>query len=202
MNKLLPSLLLAALLLSGCFTPPGSSAPTTYYRLSAPAPTITAPEAPSHSQLLLIKVQLADRLSDLRLIVATGTYEIKQLETHRWAEPLDTALASFIASQLSPYFAGAEAVPALPGYQPTHRLDLQIDEAGPDASGHIILSSRWVILNSQGERLSTGSLRLSAEGWRKGDYSSLAAILSRLATQLSDSLRTELSSLDESQIKS
>jgi uncharacterized lipoprotein YmbA len=88
-------------LLAGCnVVPPATEDPTRYYLLSdagAPAPALPAADG---LRIGLRTVALEGYLKHREIIVRTGPNEVDFRDYHRWAEPLDMAIAHILAVRL------------------------------------------------------------------------------------------------------
>lgn len=134
--------LAAVLLCLGC----AASQPTRFYVLGPP----TAPAAPSPAgtDALVIAVgpiEVPAYLDRPHLITRHGPNEVKLAEFHRWAEPLDEAVARSLAAHLGALL-GTPSVftrPLLPGTDPRFAVAVRIRQFEPGPDNTVTLDVQW-----------------------------------------------------------
>jgi hypothetical protein len=99
----LPALLLAALVLAGCSSPPK----TNFYTLSpAAAPARAEAKAPAYS-VAIGPVGIPESLDRPQLVLRAGANQVTVSEFERWAGPLKNEIALAIAENLKSRLSGA-----------------------------------------------------------------------------------------------
>ncbi len=139
------SIVLAALALAGCATPPA----TRYYSL-APA---ALPSPASTLQIEVPPIALPERLVRPQLVVRSASHPFEVLEQHRWAAPfpseLHDALASGIAQQLGAIDVSTGGRLAS---QPVYRIAVQLRQWDAALDQQVQASFSWTLRRSDGTR--------------------------------------------------
>lgn len=139
------SIVLAALALAGCATPPA----TRYYSL-APA---ALPSTASTLQIEVPPIALPERLVRPQLVVRSASQPFEVLEQHRWAAPfpseLHDALASGIAQQLGAIDVSTGGRLAS---QPVYRIAVQLRQWDAALDQQVQASFSWTLRRSDGTR--------------------------------------------------
>jgi hypothetical protein len=98
-----PALLLAAVVLAGCSSPPKTS----FYTLTpAAAPARAESKAPAYS-VAIGSVGIPESLDRPQVVLRTGANQLQISEFERWAGPLKSEIALAIAENLKPLLGGA-----------------------------------------------------------------------------------------------
>jgi hypothetical protein len=147
-----------ALLLGAC----AGSPPVRYFTLQGPA-TEACARLPSASEaaarsVQLLHVSVPDGLDRPQLVFRTGDNTLSVSETARWAEPLKSALATLLASELTQALGCVPVVLQSPGIEETAwKLSVEVRrlEARPGQS--VVLEAVWS-LRGQGKHFSRQSL--------------------------------------------
>src|ERR687888_116152 len=87
------TLVAAALLISGCGTPPRER----FFTLDAPEPPVAAPDA---AAVAVWPVSVPEMVDRPQLVVRTTANEVVIAEQARWAEPLKSAIGRVVAANL------------------------------------------------------------------------------------------------------
>ncbi len=96
----LHGLLLAALLLTGCHILPAPQAdPARFYQIGVKFTALPASNVSGTLKIGLRPVELPAYLQNRAMVVRNGT-EIRYEDNHRWAEPLDEAIARIVRTRL------------------------------------------------------------------------------------------------------
>ncbi len=201
------AILVAALLLGGCFKLTRKSPPPRQYVLSATAPPRTTANAPAAGATApttraaftvgLRRMDLASYLSVQYIIVRRGTSELLTSEFHRWGEDVGDGINRVVAANLagSPSVRAVDVAP----WQRASRHDFLVqlhvtrfegvaDSAGTE--GRVQVTAGWDIIRPfDGRLLLRGSTDDRRETWRVGDYTGLVrgldAALQRVARDIS-----------------
>lgn len=98
----LPALLLAAVVLAGCSSPPKAN----FYTLS-PAAAPARADAKALYSVAIGAVAVPESLDRPQMVVRTGANQVTIAEFERWAGPLKSEIALAIAANLKPLLGGA-----------------------------------------------------------------------------------------------
>lgn len=99
----LPALLLAALVLAGCSSPPK----TNFYTLSPAASASARADAKVPYSVAIGPVGVPDSLDRPQMVVRAGANQVTIAEFERWAGPLKSEIALALAENLKPLLGGA-----------------------------------------------------------------------------------------------
>ena len=138
------TLVAAALLISGCGTPPRER----FFTLDAPEPPVAAPDAASVAVWPVSVPEMVDRA---QLVVRTTANEVVIAEQARWAEPLKSAIARVVAANLAAEL-GMRLVGPARNADADYRVALDIlrFDAGPDQS--VLIDAAWTVIGPKGVR--------------------------------------------------
>ena len=178
------------LVLAGC----GRSPQTTFYTLTPLVSEVTTPRltGPGIAIALVTLPELVDRP---QLVVPDGGTRVAILETHRWAEPLKSAIPRLLADNIS-RLMGTDRVSAYPQHaaiNADYRLfvDIQRFEL---AGSTVVVDALWEIRNAKGSKPVTGRSKL-VEPVGSADYEAVVAGYSRAIATLSKEIAQSLRSL-------
>ncbi len=180
-----------ACLAAGC----GTSPPSQFYVLQAPADLAAERQGSKELSLVVGPVELAEYLNRPQMVTRQSDHELKLSEYHRWAEPLEDNVTRVLVESLSLLLATNRVVD-FPS-RGTQEIDFHVCveilrfDAGPDAS--VNLDARWQVFKGEWEVLleSRGSrIRESAAGT---EYGAIVAAQNRalvtLSREIADALR-------------
>ncbi len=188
-RKLLPVLLAALVLLSGCSI---IRPTTTLYRLDSGDPETPERNGPA---VLLGPVTLADYLrQDTALVQRHEDGSLSAARDARWAGDLkadvDQLLLRQLAWRLDSHRLVAE--PGAPGFKPEVRVQLNITrlDSGPDQPA--VLEAQWRLLDRQGRLSDSRLVRLEEqhEGSSADQVRAQSLVLQQLAEQLAQAILT------------
>lgn len=156
MKRIGPGLLLCsmfALAAAGC----GRSPRTTFYTLSPAVPEVTRNEPAAASGIAVVSVTLPELVDRPQLVLPESGSKVLILETHRWAEPLKTAVPRVLAENLA-RLTGALQVSSWPQHAAhTAGYRLFIDLQRFEVSGsRVIVDALWQLRGAGGEVLQNG----------------------------------------------
>jgi hypothetical protein len=176
--------------LAGC----GRSPQTTFYTLTplVSEATTLRPAVPS---IAIAAVTLPDLVDRPQLVVQNAGTKVAILETHRWAEPLKTAIPRLLAENLS-RLIGSDRVAAYPQHAANgadYRLfvDIQRFEV---VGNTVVVDALWSMRPAGGGKAVTRRSRLT-EPVERDDYDALAAAYSRALGSLAREIARAVSSL-------
>jgi uncharacterized protein len=190
--------LIAAIAISGCTVLAPQRDRAKYFVL---APTqnagdLTQPAGATGGQSIPIGVgpitiprylerpEVVTRVSDTQLSVS---------ETNRWAEPLETSVASVLRQDLSNQLASAQIItfPWSRKQQIDYRVKVDFHSLECTAAGNAIVEASWAIQQgTDGSMVHTGSTQFTAPSGKDGRAASAA--LSRGIAQVSSDIARQL----------
>ena len=168
------------LALAGCAGKPSSQ--THYYALSVEAapsgPGEATPVAPV-ARVAVTRVGIPGVVDRPQIVSRTATNSVEIHDFHRWAEPLQEAIARVIAGDLARQLGPGHAVSAniLPGMPPDVRVavDVQKFEATPGTG--VAVEALWTVRPGAGEaRVGRSTVEEPAT---EGGHAGIAAAYSR-----------------------
>jgi uncharacterized protein len=176
--------LVAALLLSGCFSLSRKSPPVERYVLGGARLDPSASQSGSAEGLAIgvRRLDLAPYLATLAIVVRRADNEIVTTGFHRWAESpsagLNRAVAAYLAS--APGIRSVDVAPWPVRSVPDFIVQLHVERmegvSGTTRIGEAHLLARWeVIRPSDGVLLARGRTDYRAMDWVIGDYGNLVA---------------------------
>jgi uncharacterized lipoprotein YmbA len=200
-------LLFALIALAGCFSLSREEPPLQHYVLGGGSQPENRTPARNLAGLTigLRQVQVAEYLETPLIVVRQGPRQIKFSEFHRWAEDLgggvNRAVAGYLA--LRAPFQGVDVVPWPSQAQHDYLIQLHLlcfegvapeEPAASEGEAHLLAT--WEIIRQQGGVVLTrGTTDYRAQGWMRGDYDGLVALLDTGLRELSDDLVASLETL-------
>lgn len=187
----LPILLTAA----GC----GGSPKRHFYTLQAPPPAsersvIGGPIRPIVEIDVVTLPEVVDRA---QIVVRTSDHRLDISDTHRWAEPLKSAIANALAADLSSELGG------LPVWvrgqstagEPDVRVSLDVLRFESVLDDAVTLEAAWMLRRQDGERPPVRRRSVAREAVQGGGYEALVAAhgraLVRIAREIAAAIRSE-----------
>lgn len=135
------ALVVLALVIAGCATPPRER----FYTLNAPEPPVAAAEAPS---VAVGPVSVPEMVDRPQFVVRTTANEVVIVEQARWAEPLKGAIARVVAANLAAELGMRVGARNDADYRVT--LDILRFDSGPDQA--VLIDAAWTISGPKGRR--------------------------------------------------
>jgi uncharacterized lipoprotein YmbA len=177
----LSALLLLAVSAAGC----GATAPSRFYTLGSQA---TADDAPKASFAVLVgPVSIPGSVDRAEFVVQVAPNRVALEEFHRWAAPLDDAIARTVASDLSVLLGTPDvAVAPVANFRPDFRVTLDVQRFDSIAGADVAIEVVWVVRASASGGTRSGRTRVREAPAGPG-FGDLAAAHSRaLATVSGD----------------
>lgn len=178
--------LLAALLLSGCFSLSRKSPPVERYVLGGirSTPSSVLPADSVGLSIGIRRLDLAPYLASLAIVVRRDNNEIVTTGFHRWAESPTAGLNRAVSGYLAAY-SGIRSVDVAPWpirAAQDYIVQLHVERlegvAEGARGGEAQLLARWEILRpSDGALLARGLTDYRGAGWVVGDYGDLVSRL-------------------------
>ncbi|MEI6860900.1 MAG: ABC-type transport auxiliary lipoprotein family protein [Verrucomicrobiota bacterium] len=191
----------AVLLLTGCHILPAPQAdPAHFYTLGGKAAEAPAPSPASTLRLGLRPVELPVYLQNRALVVRPGGSEIRYQQNHRWAEPLDEAVARVVRTRLlaAPTVATVYPTPFPVGeprdYDVTVRVLRCEGERRPDGHATAQFTAVIEIARTAGPALEIVARKTftAPAAWDGNDFAALAAALGDAAAGLGQEIAAAL----------
>lgn len=185
------SLLVLAVLLSGC----GSSPPVRYYGLAA-ADVAYQVDGGDAAIIGFGPIRVPDYLKRPQIVTRGSGSELKVNDFVRWAEPLDNAIHTVVATNVDAMLSDAVVV----AYPYLNALDLQywvigrVDRFEADQSGNVVLVLQWGMQDSERQTIvppQRESYRASANN--VDDPSAVARAMSDALTEFSRDVARKVS---------
>jgi len=178
------------LVLAGC----GRSPQTNFYTLTPLVSEATAPRLAGPS-IAIAAVTLPELVDRPQLVVPDAGTRVTILETHRWAEPLKSAIPRLLAENIS-RLLNSDRVAAYPQHaaiNADYRLfvDIQRFEL---ADSTVVVDALWEIRSAKGTKPLTGRSKL-VEPVGSTEYEAVVAGYSRAVATLSKEIALSLRSL-------
>lgn len=141
------TLFILATAIAGCSRSPH----TTFYKLTPVEAEVTTADRATSPTVAIASVTLPEMVDRPQLVLPDSGVKVQLLETHRWAEPLKTAIPRILADNLSRRI-GSDKVSFHPQYasgKANYRIfvDLQQFEA---TQGAVVLDALWTIKAAEG----------------------------------------------------
>jgi len=181
-------LLCCALLCSGC----ASSPPSRFYALSATpacAGKETGRNTPSVAIVWVTVPELVDRP---QLVVRGDGSRVDILETHRWAEPLKSALSRTLAEDLSCQLASDRVASYPQSAAASADFRVYVDVEHFDLEGSQVLLDAFWTIRAPDERLVGSGRSRWREPLQGGGYEAAVAAFSRGVDAVSRDIAGEL----------
>lgn len=199
-RRFLPVALLFSVMMSaGCsFLPEPKSDPTRYYVLGGAG---AADEAPAKAEGGLVvglrAVQVPAYLGGKAMIVRSHGNEIDYRDFSRWAEPLDTAIATRVADRLKQAPGVARVLTYPFPLEVARDVDVKLrvlrcEGVRGDGDTAQVSVEVQVFGAAGGDVLATKVLTAPASAWDGGDFGRLADLLGRGIDTVADELATLL----------
>lgn len=177
-SLLTPLALLSALLLAGCASDPPRM-------IALPAPAAAPPVAGTPASLLLRPVSVPGYLDGLDVVTARRGGEVVIDRTTEWAERLSDGVTRVLSAALADRLGTGNMLIEGDGRVPDADLSVVITAMDPVA-GRLVLTARWTLVGSRGERLvRTGQERIEVP-LNGGDADAVAEASSRALAQLAN----------------
>lgn len=191
-----PTFIIMALcttLISGCASSPRSQ----FYTLTATAPREATPVAKDALSISIASVTIPELVDRPQLVVRTDGSLVDLLETHRWAEPLKSAIPRIIAENISRILAvdRVSSYPQNASYSADFKVYvdlLRFDSVGD----HIVLDALWMIRRSDDRPAQSGRSQLQEKVSGSGYEAVVAAFsrgLGKLSLEIAQALKTDSS---------
>ncbi len=194
--KLLPGLILTALILAGCTMGGSAVEEPSFYLLRADTRLPDAPQ-PAPVSVGIGRVSIADYLAQAGIVVATSGDRVRPAHLHLWAEPLDSAIRLFLRDAISAeagYLISADT--ARRGSW-DYRLDIRIDEWHGSLAGDVRIRASWTLINTANDHEVAGH-RFERTAMQADDgYEALVATQKRLLADLAGGIAASLVDLDD-----
>lgn len=139
-------------------------------------------------------VMVPTYLKRSRMATRVSATEMEFLETERWAQPLEEAIAHVVTANVSALLWARE-VRLHPWYStqaPDYSVRIDIGQFERDSTGAILLAVQWSLLDSSGEVLYADDMftREAAAGTTvAASVTAQSALLAQLSRQITDAIR-------------
>jgi uncharacterized lipoprotein YmbA len=174
---------LCVVMLAGC----GVTQPSKFYLLTSVEGSDTAAMTTPGPALGLGPVSFPPYLDRPEIVHRSGNNELHFAGSHRWAEPLKTSFTRSLAENLS-ILLPTNRVTLYPWQRSTmydYQIILDVTRFDADASGTVILSANWEIVQADGKTVSNRQKATYSEPAGSMDYSAIVAAQSRAVGRLS-----------------
>ena len=191
--------LVAALLLSGCFSLSRKSPPVERFVLGGihVTPTSALPTDSLGLSIGMRRLELSPYLSTLAIVVRRADNEIVTSGFHRWAESPSAGLNRAVSGYLSvaPGIRSVDVAPWPVRTTQDYIVQLHVERmegvAANAREGEAQLLARWEIIEpNDGTLLARGRTDYRASGWMIGDYGDLVSRLDQGLLALTQELVT------------
>lgn len=150
--KTLSAATLAASLLAAC----GSTPPTQFYTLAAPAEgaasTRTASQGPQ-TFIEVMPVAVPERLARPQLVVRSDATRLEVLEQDRWSSPFNNELRDALSAGLAARLGAIDVSRGgRPADQPSYRINVELRDFDAARNGQVQASFGWTITRSDDRR--------------------------------------------------
>ncbi len=178
------------LILAGC----GRSPQTTFYTLTPLVAEMTTPRVPGAS-IAIASVTLPELVDRPQLVVPDAGTRVAILESHRWAEPLKSAIPRLLADNIS-RLMNSDRVAAYPQHAANSAdYRLFVDFQRFELTGNtVVVDALWEIRSAKGAQPLTGRSKM-LETVGSADYEAVVAGYSRAVATLSKEMVQSLRSL-------
>jgi len=170
----------AAVALVGC-----ASATARFYTLDATATPDGAPAV--HRAIAVGPVVLPPTVDRPQFVTQIAPNEVLVDEFHRWAAPLNDAIARAVAGDLAVLLGTSDvAVAPVFGFAPTHRVTIDVQRFESVPGERVLVDASWAIRPAAGGDVRSGRT-MAQEPVTENTFDALAAAHSRaLATVSAD----------------
>jgi uncharacterized lipoprotein YmbA len=136
-------LMAAALLLTAC----GTTSPTSFYTLSAEVPRSTLPANTNNRVIVGIgPVEVADYLDRNQIVTRSGQTRLNLTDYDHWAEPIDSNIASILATNLSHLLPNTHPIARpWPDADAEYHVLVKITRFDAEPTGKVQLNASWAI---------------------------------------------------------
>lgn len=181
-------LILLALLLVGCSNTPATQ--TNLYLLPDSLSPVAAKET---SPLLLVKVDVADYLSQKGVVYRVSETELVQAKQNQWAEAVSNQINRKLihnlrAGQTTYWPVGFNSALALDGQKQLH---IQIRRFNGAYTGMAELAGEWLLIDAKGQIAASEPFQIQIPLEQEG-YQALVSALAEGLEQLSEQLAGRL----------
>jgi uncharacterized lipoprotein YmbA len=183
----LPGLLAACLVLSGCLAFRGSDA-ATFYLLSS----MTRQWESTEGEKIIVGVgpiDVPEYLNRPQIVTRIGPNELRLAEFHKWAEPLKDGIARVLAAN------HAAGLPVVVVFFPWRRVDVidyqiivQVHRFDTDPEGNATLQARWSLFGKGGSKELIASSDLLGANAVAESYADRVGAMSLVLADLSASI--------------
>lgn len=177
----LRALLLAALLVAGCSSPPK----TNFYTL-APAPAAASADAKVSYSVAIGPVALPESLDRPQMVLRTGANQVAIAEFERWAGPLKNEIALAIAGGLKAQLGGASVFTYPQGTSADVAVSIDVQRFDSALGEAATVEVLWQVRPAKGAPRSGRSLVREAAGG--AGYDALVAAHGRALAAVSGDL--------------
>ena len=174
---------LCVVILAGC----GVTQPSKFYLLTSVEGSDTAAMTTPGPALGLGPISFPAYLDRPEIVHRSSNHELHFAGSHRWAEPLKTSFIRSLAENLSIQLP-TNRVTRYPWPRSTmydYQIILDVTRFDADASGTVILSASWEIIQADGKTVSHRQKATYSEPAGSMDYSTIVAAQSRAVGRLS-----------------
>jgi len=193
---LVPGLLAALALLSGCLSLGGSDV-ASFYLLSS----IPRQASASQGRPLVVGVgpiDVPEYLNRPQIVTRIGPNQLRLAEFHKWAEPLDNGIARVLAANL------AASLPVEAVFFPWRRsaaidyqILVQVQRFDTDSEGNATLQARWALLGKGGATELVARSDVFVASSVATSHADRAAAMSRVLADLSASIVSVVSEYED-----
>jgi uncharacterized lipoprotein YmbA len=184
---LLPWVLAAGVLLTGCLSLRGSDA-ASFYLLSS----MTQQRKAAGEEKIVVGVgpiDVPEYLNRPQIVTRRGPNELRLAEFHKWAEPLMDGIARVLAANL------AATLPVEVVFFPWRRaaaidyqIIVQVHRFDTDPEGNATLQARWALFGRGGSRELIASSDLHTANSVAESYADRVGVMSLVLADLSESI--------------
>jgi len=171
---------MAALASIGC-----ASASAKFYTLDS---TATSDGAPAVRRAIAVgPVALPPSVDRPQIVVQVAPNQVRVDEFHRWAGPLDDAVARAVAGDLAVLLGTADVAAApVSGFAPTHRVTIDVQRFESVPGDRVVVEALWAVRPAAGGNVRSGRT-VAQENVTEKSFDAIAAAHSRaLATVSAD----------------
>lgn len=140
----------------------GSSPPSQFFTLDAPASLVRAPDATAAKYSVVVgPVTVPDRVDRPQLVIRTAPHQVDIVEFARWAEPLRESIPRVIAGEVQARLPDARVAASTPSLAAAadYRVTVAIERFDATPGGEAIVDAVWTIGGPRGEHAGRTSVR-------------------------------------------